>query len=274
MTHRSPWKNFLATLAGLIAMAVTTTAALANNYQDLWWNPAESGWGINISQQGDVMFATWFIYGANNQPTWIFLSHANRSGALGNTFSDRIYQATTGSPFAAVPFMPSLPANFREVGSATLVFADARSGTLTYNVDGVTVVKQITRQTIGVFNLTGSYFGGLKREGSGCVNAAFNGSALTQATYSINHTPATGALSIVDVGGSSCNFSGTTQVFGSIMEGSGNYTCFGEAFAANPTGSWIMREGRPSANAFSAMLALRPSGDACTLNATIGGLRP
>lgn len=274
MTDRSPWKVMLATLAGLIATATSTTAALANNYQDLWWNPNESGWGINISQQGDVMFATWFIYGPTSQPTWVFLSRAERTGALGNTFTGDLSQATSGSPFSTVPFVPSRTANFRKVGTATLVFADARTGTLTYDIDGATVVKQITRQTIGVFNLTGSYFGGLKREGSGCVNAAFNGSTLTQATYSINHTPVTGALTIVDVGGASCNFSGNTQVFGSIMEGSGNYTCFGEAFAANPTGTWTMREGRPSPNAFSAMLTMRPNGDTCALTATIGGLKP
>ena len=39
--------------------------ALATNYQDLWWAaPAESesGWGINFTHQGDVIFATWFTY--------------------------------------------------------------------------------------------------------------------------------------------------------------------------------------------------------------------
>ena len=267
MTH---WKTICAGFVMAIASLAFSDAARANNYQDLWWNPSESGWGINISQQGDVMFATWFIYGANSQPTWIFLSNAKRSGALGNTFSDKIYQAITGSPFSAVPFTPSLPTNFREVGVATFVFSDARTGTLTYNIDNVQVVKQITRQTIGAFNLTGTYFGGLKRDGSGCVNAALNGSVLNQATYSISHTVATGALTIAEVGGTSCTFSGNTQVFASVLEGSGRFTCFTEGFV----GAWTMREGRPSPNAFSAFLTMRPDNDNCTLNATIGGLKP
>ena len=25
--------------------------------QDLWWNPAESGWGINLAHQDDTVFA-------------------------------------------------------------------------------------------------------------------------------------------------------------------------------------------------------------------------
>lgn len=264
------WKSTLAAFLIAISAGSLPTAVLANNYQDLWWNPSESGWGINISHQGDDMFATWFIYGANSQPTWIFLSNAKRSGALGNTFSDKIYQAITGSPFAAVPFVPSTSTNFREVGSATLVFSDARNGTLTYTVDGATVVKQITRQTIGVFNLSGSYFGALKREGNGCVNAALNGSATNPAIYSVMHTVATGSLTIAEVGGTQCNFSGNVQVFASIMEGSGTFSCATEGF----TGSWTMREGRPSPNAFSGILTMRPLNDSCALAATIGGLKP
>lgn len=263
-------KSISVAFAVATASLVFSTDARANNYQDLWWNPNESGWGINISQQGNNMFATWFIYGANSQPTWIFLSNANRSGALGNTFTDKIYQATSGSPFSAVPFVPSQGTNFREIGTASLVFSDARTGTLTYNIDGVQVVKQITRQSIGVFNLTGSYFGGLKREGSGCVNAALNGSIFDVATYSIAYTVATGALAINEVGGTSCFFSGNTQVFGSIVEGNGRFSCPPPV----NTGSWTMREGRPSPNAFSAQLTMRPDGESCTLNATIGGLKP
>ncbi|MEQ1517979.1 MAG: hypothetical protein ABL931_15980 [Usitatibacteraceae bacterium] len=252
-----------------ICASIFSASAHANNYQDLWWNANESGWGINISQQGDVMFATWFIYGANSQPTWIFLSRAERSGALGNTFTGDIFQAT-GSPFSAVPFVPLQGSNLTKVGTATLVFSDARSGTLTYSINGANVVKQITRQVIGFYNLTGTYFGGLKRDGSGCVAASLNGSTLNQATYSINHGPSTGALTITEVGGTLCNFSGTTQVFGSILEGSGTFSCAAE----NITGSWTMREGRPTPNAFSALLALRPNGESCTLNASIGGLKP
>src|SRR4029453_7146264 len=30
------------------------------NYQDIWWNPQESGWGMNLTHQGNTIFATWF----------------------------------------------------------------------------------------------------------------------------------------------------------------------------------------------------------------------
>ena len=263
------WKSILSALALVVTASSFTPAAQANNYQDLWWNPNESGWGINISQQGDVMFATWFIYSAGNQPTWVFLSRADRAGAAGNIFAGDLFQAV-GTPFAVVPFAPLRNEDITRVGTASLVFSDARTGTLTYTVNGAQVVKQITRQVIGFYNVTGTYFGGLKREGSGCVSAALNGSALNQATYSVNHNAATGSITITEVGGTQCNFSGNTQVFGSILEGSGNFTCAAE----NITGTWTMREGRPTPTSFSARMALRPNGETCTLNATIGGLKP
>lgn len=262
-------KSVLAAFAVAMSLLANTPAALANNYQDLWWNPNESGWGINVSQQGDVMFATWFIYGTGRQPTWVFLSRADRSGAAGNTFTGDLFQAA-GTPFAVVPFAPLRGEDVTKVGTASLVFSDARTGTLTYTINGDQVVKQITRQVIGFYNLTGTYFGGLKREGSGCVSAALNGSAVNQAIYSVTHNAATGSLTITEVGGTLCNFSGNTQVFGSLLEGNGNFTCAAE----NITGTWTMREGRPSPNAFSALLSLRPNGDSCTLNASIGGLKP
>jgi hypothetical protein len=32
------------------------------NYQGIWWNASESGWGINLAHQGDTVFASWFTY--------------------------------------------------------------------------------------------------------------------------------------------------------------------------------------------------------------------
>ncbi len=45
----------------------------ATNYQDLWWaaGGAESGWGINLTHQGDVLFATWFTYDSDGTPLWL-----------------------------------------------------------------------------------------------------------------------------------------------------------------------------------------------------------
>ena len=40
------------------------TGPAAANYTALWWNPAESGWGVNFNHQGNILFGTLFTYDA------------------------------------------------------------------------------------------------------------------------------------------------------------------------------------------------------------------
>lgn len=121
------------------------TAGAEPNFQDLWWrSPAgsESGWGLNVAHQGDIVFATWFTYGANGNGVWYVLPDAMRSAP--RTYSGPLYR-TTGPAFDASPWN-SGAVRVTAVGSATLAFADSDNGTFTYTVDGRTFSKGITRQ--------------------------------------------------------------------------------------------------------------------------------
>ncbi len=112
--------------------------------QGLWWrSPAgsEAGWGLNLVQQGDILFVTWFTYGADGNGMWLLMSDARLTSA--NTYAGAIYR-TTGPAFNAVPFNPSL-VTVTQVGTGTLAFTDADNGTFTYNVNGVSQSKPITR---------------------------------------------------------------------------------------------------------------------------------
>jgi len=42
--------------------------------------PGEDGWGMNIAQQGDTLFATVFVYGSDRRPTWYVASSITYSG--------------------------------------------------------------------------------------------------------------------------------------------------------------------------------------------------
>ena len=241
----------------LAATPLPATAAI--NYQDMWWaGQSESGWGVNLAQQNNTLFATWFIYGANSQPLWLVMSNAQRSGASGNTFVGDLFQ-TTGTPFSTVPFVPLQASNVTKVGTATFIFPDARTGTLTYTVNGAQVVKQITRQPLENINLTGTYYGGLFRTAA-CAN-----SGVSNSIYSIAHTPATGAVSITEVGGNLCRFTGALNQFGSIFEGSGTYSC------PPDNGSWTGSEGSGGESAFSIKLSLQTGAGICT--STFGGFK-
>ncbi|APV51295.1 hypothetical protein BWI17_17345 [Betaproteobacteria bacterium GR16-43] len=129
--------------AAATCAATGGSRASATNYQDLWWNPAESGWGLNLTQQGNILFATLFTYGLDGRGIWYFMSAGQRQGD--GSFTGDLYR-TVGSPFNAAPFTPLSPADVTRVGAMTLRFTNGETGTLQYTVDGIAVTKSIVRQ--------------------------------------------------------------------------------------------------------------------------------
>ena len=118
--------------------------AAASNYQDLWWAaPAgiESGWGINLTEQSDAIFGTWFTYDVDGAPLWLSVLATNTAPGV---YSGALTR-TQGPAFSAVPFDPA-KVTATQVGSATFAFSDGAHATFTYTVGGVTQSKAITRE--------------------------------------------------------------------------------------------------------------------------------
>jgi hypothetical protein len=134
-------------LAG-IPSSLTLGAQAGNlNRTALWWNPAESGWGINLNHQGNILFGTLFTYGADRAPLWLVMSSGNRLGES-STYSGDLHRAN-GPAFNAVPFTPITEANLARVGKATVTFTGTDGALLVYEVNGTTVSKAILRQVYG-----------------------------------------------------------------------------------------------------------------------------
>jgi hypothetical protein len=116
--------------------------ALATNYQDMWWNPSESGWGISLAHEGSTIFAAWYTYDQNGAPMW--MSFSATATQPNGPYTGTLYR-TSGPSFSTVPFNP---ANVQRVpvGTATLTFADGNNATFAYTVSGIAQTKQITRQ--------------------------------------------------------------------------------------------------------------------------------
>ena len=113
------------------------------NYQDLWWNPAESGWGINMVQQGTVIFATLFTYAPGGRDMWLVAPGLTRQ--LDASYAGSLY-STTGPAFNASPWVPI---GFSDVGTMTLRFSAGDRAVLTYTVNATSVTKNIERQVFG-----------------------------------------------------------------------------------------------------------------------------
>ncbi len=126
------------------AIRDTLLAYLPAVYQGLWWNsPAgsESGWGISLAHQEDVIFATWFTYNAAGQPWWLVMTAVKGAG---DDYSGTLYE-TRGPAFDATPFDPAAVTSIA-VGSGTLTFVDVDNATFAYTVNGISQTKAITRQ--------------------------------------------------------------------------------------------------------------------------------
>lgn len=120
----------------------------------LWWNANESGWGVSLTHQADVIFVTMYTYDASDNPTWYVASNCAVSGA-GCTGS--LYKTAGGQ-------MPTItwngPVTSDDVGTITLSFTDANSGTMNYTINGVHGSKVITRQVFRATTVGSTTTGG------------------------------------------------------------------------------------------------------------------
>ena len=114
------------------------------NFQDLWWRSGgiEPGWGLNVAQQGDIIFATWFTYDHDGKGMWLVMPDAVKTAAA--TWQGKLYR-TQGPAFDAQPWNGT-GVLASEMGSATLSFTDAANGVFTANVGSATIAKPISRE--------------------------------------------------------------------------------------------------------------------------------
>lgn len=124
---------------GLLSNCTSTPGP---SYTDLWWNPAEAGWGVSITHHpSGIIFLAWYTYDVNGISKWYV---ATNCPVINNACTGGLYE--TSGPSLAQPFNPAL-VSVRQVGSVTLHFNSQTVGTMSYNVNGITGTKVITRQT-------------------------------------------------------------------------------------------------------------------------------
>lgn len=255
MTHTI--RRFTAALVASMAFAMPASATnFSTDWTDLWFNPAESGWGINIIQQGATLFATIFVYEADRQPHWFVASEMN-GGPTG--FSGPLYQVS--GPHYAGPWGATSPAT--AVGNIALTFSTANSATLQYSVGGITVTKAIQRQSFRANNLGGAYYGGLV-----AVTNCTPREAAAQGPYSVTHSGASVAITLLNAstGAVTCSFNGTYSAQGRLGTLNGTSSCLGIP------GTFSMTELDVSKNGWNSVFAMSDT-NGCNFNGYFGGTR-
>jgi hypothetical protein len=263
MTHA--FRRFVFALLTSIGVALPASATnFSTDYTDLWFIPAESGWGINLSQQGNTIFGTLFVYGTDQTPRWYVASALVASSTT--SFTGPLYR-TTG-PYFGNAWTGGGPAV--QVGTMTLNFDTPTTATLTYSADGVNVTKRIERQTFVLNNLGGSFLGGLVATASACVGQS-SPDILVFDHFNASHSGNQVSLPVTFFAGNgtpqTCTFTGTYGQSGKLGNVTGNWSC-------NPapnTGTFTISQIDVAQTGWSGRFSGRDQ--FCTYNGFFGGTR-
>ena len=224
-------KLILVTLAFLSTAAVAATpgstaagpaypkTAFSTDVSDLWWNPSESGWGMQLVQESNFVFATVFIYGSDGRPTWI-TGELTASG--GPVFTGPLY-VTTG-PWFGGTFDPGAVGT-RQAGTMTFTLQSAGTGVLNYSVDGVSVTKDVQRETLALENYTGDYFTSYDLQSSGCFDSAQNGATVGAMGMNVSQAGTSMSMTWSFSNGDVCTYSGAYGQAGHLGSFAGDFSC-------------------------------------------------
>jgi hypothetical protein len=250
----------LAAAACLASAAYPTS--LTTDQSDLWWIPAEAGWGMQLVQRGPVIFATLFVYGTSGEPTWYtatldYTSNLTWTGDL---------NATTGPYFGTVPFNPANVV-LTKVGTMTWTAPTVDAGTVNYVVNGVAITKDVVRQTLVVDDYHGTYLGAFHITTTRCTDPTKNGSVdLPTATFSVTQSGASLQLSLTAL--TTITISGTLAQSGQFGMATGTYTSSG-GVSGNATVSAM----NVQLNTLTAAFALASTNFGCQSVGYLAGIR-
>lgn len=261
-------RKILLCLALVLPFSAWGDSALSDDVSDLWWNPAESGWGLNLVQQADIAFATLFVYGPDGKPKWYVASEMDNQG-LGSSgrdpsFSGTLYE-TTG-PTSPNAFDPT-KVTARAVGTITFVQATPASAVVMYSIDGATVTKQVVRQTWRISNIGGAFAGTRVTRGFNCPpdNAVTENLGM----IIVDQPPGSSSITITANGttpSTSCLYSGSYSQGGRMGLIDGTFSCGDGA-----SGPFRMEEVEVNPDGFSSHYSAIFGG--CQVRGHFGGVR-
>ena len=107
------------------------------NYTDHWWGgPNASGWGVQISHQGNTIFAGWYTYNPQGTATWL-TAQGTQDAANPRRIAGSLYTVTPGIAFSAING-PVPQSSVATAGTFEFNFTNGERGTFTYTMQGAT----------------------------------------------------------------------------------------------------------------------------------------
>lgn len=216
---------------GWMAAQRTSSSIHGDGYStDLWLNPNESGWGLNIVEQGNTLFGTLFVYDAEGKPRWYSASNLafeqcappDAASDCWGRFRGALVEST--GPYFGTSFNPAA-VNRRQVGAMTIAFYANNTAILDYTVDGVTVAsKELKRFAFRTNSLAGTYAAHITAQGN-------NDRGMQVGAMTIDVSQSGDAITMTMRGSrGTCTLRARAFQFGRQLIPTGPYDCGGAAF--------------------------------------------
>lgn len=263
---------FMTALLAVFTACAHAMSSFTPDISDLWWDPNESGWGVNMIQQHNVVFATFFVYGPDGRARWYVASEMTTGGAPEDremVWTGRLYEAT-GPVVTSGSFNPSAVTR-RDVGEASFIWLRGNSGILTWTVDGVVASKTVRRQTWRSVDITGEFHLNrvLRQHNCGGFNTGNEPSVNEPATMTVTRSGNSVQIVTRPVAPSTqaCTFTGALSQEGRMSAVEGTYSC-----NEGSSGSFSLREIEVSQWGFMARIFVN-NFQGCHRHGHFGGTR-
>lgn len=262
----------LACVLGALAPHTLATSTASADHSDLWWNPAENGWGAHVTHQDDVIFLVLYVYDEARRPRFLVAPDLRRKDGSAAVHEGALYR-TTGPAFSG-SFDPARVGT-TAVGSARMEFVASGEASLEYTVDGTRVHKALTRQLWRLPGLAGEYLGGLFATATastcplGLPAIAYPGSLTVSQQGEAVAITMTVAPGFAENG--SCRLDGRLVPLGALGSISGTYAC--QFSNGNTTaGSFELLDVESGPHGFGGRYSAL-EGEACRHAGYLGGTR-
>lgn len=255
----------LALLGLALWVGAANASSWSTDHSDLWWNSAEPGWGMQLVQSTDAIFATVFAFDAGSKPVW-FTAHMTPQSPWPDLVSFRGKLYSTTGPWFGGFFTPSV-VETREVGTILFLPYENGTGFVEYTVGDVTVSKTISRLSLGPKDFNGSYFLTTGITVQQCSTTVRNVFWENLATVLVTQTPEQLTMkwsSLYETG--SCTLSGSFQQTGRLATVSGTYAC-----TSGETGSMRVYELAKQPHGMNGLLEGTSTTHACHYSGSFSG---
>jgi hypothetical protein len=265
-------------LAALAFAAPAHAAPLTPDPTGVWFDPANPGWGVSITQQGGTMFVALFAYDANHKPVWYVASNVVDTGMNLDPTSQEIFSGmlfrTTGPWLGNATFDRNF-VTATSVGFLSLIRGIV-PGTLqmNYSTSGTTLSKTLQAQvwSSATSRLVNGYGGGVAintATGSSCTDPGVWSSPAEG--FSIAQDSATGHVFLewgtgIDTG---CQMDATFAQAGQAITVSGPFQCAPIGFTFQTSNTLTLSDVRLGPHGLSAAATLQTP--TCTYTGNVGG---